>query len=158
MEQEQDSLDLLSSDLTRIVDAGVHPGDYTSGDWFRLRVSVAEEYVDGISGAAVWDGPEDERRAVRIASLVEDAALQIPPAATGVPLIEVGDPIDVGVVRRVLAQRRSEKPVMFSAIKFTILRWHDRVSPFQFRSIGVAIPVCGLVDPAELHLASILGG
>jgi hypothetical protein len=156
-ERASEELDRLAEQGRRWSAAPAAVGEHNVGEWFRVRVSEGADHPAGTIATAVWEGPEDERRAVRIASIIEGAALQIPPAAMGVPLVYVAEPIPVAIVRAVLLRRVAELPVLFSPIQFVILRWHQRVSPVRIEPVVVTVPLRRAVSPAEARLAIVLG-
>lgn len=129
----------LRGTLGRIADDGSLPGSYPAGEWFTIDIAAGSEHAGGVVSAAVWDGPEAERRAVRIASLVESALPQIPPTAEGIPLIEIVHRGDISAVARELYRRARDKPVAFSPVAFVVLRWSEPASPFEFRNAGTTI-------------------
>lgn len=145
------------ADLAQVVArvAG-QPGRYVADEWFEIEVALSPANHLGITSAGVWAGPDDERRAVRIASKVEEAAAQIPPWSTGVALISIVHPVDPAVVHAVLERRIADHPVLLSPIKFVILRSHVRVSPFRFEALGDVVPLRGPLTRSELQLVRVL--
>lgn len=132
---------LLGDQLRTLYDAGSPLGTHLAGDWFIIEITAGADHPEGIVASGVWEGPSDQRRAVRIASLVESALPQIPPAAEGVPVIDVATPMFPEAVARELRRRVSEKPVHFSPVAFVVLRWREHVSPTQLRRSGIVIPL-----------------
>lgn len=154
----QRELGELGATLRKLGDNGSPLGTYAAGPWFTVEIVAGTDHPAGMVSAAVWDGPEDERRAVRIATLVGSALPQIPPAADGVPVIEIVRPMDIGVVARVLRHRAQQKPVTFSPVAFVVLRWTERVSPTEFRHNGTAIPMRRIpMGPDERLVQALIG-
>jgi hypothetical protein len=151
------ALELLQQECIRLDREGLPVGTHVVGDWFTIDVRRDTEYPLGVVRCGVWDGQETDRRAVRLATVVEGALEQISPSDVGVVVVEVGEPIDVQVVTDTLSLRTAERPVFFSTLSFVVLRWKLNAR-MRLIPTGAILPHGGSLTRAAEKLGRVLIG
>jgi hypothetical protein len=137
---------------------GVPVGSYFVADWFTIEVAAGSEHPMGTVKCGIWEGQQEERRAVRLASVVEGALEQILPSDVGVVVVALGEAIDVRAVTDELSRRVAERPVFFSTLAFVVLRWKVIAGMRQLATGAILPHGSNMLPPATLRLAHVLVG
>lgn len=146
----------LANKAHRVADRGLPVGRNRATDWFNISIAEDLSYPDGVVATGVWPGAADDRRAVRIATLVEGAMEQIPQSSNGIVFVSVGTAVAPDIVAKELYRRATDQPVLFSPLRLVLLKWWQRTSPFRSESTGATIPLRGPLAPSEIRIARVL--